>query len=157
LAAIAKSPTLLESIEGRQFEELISTLMADLGFEDVELTRPTKDGGKDIIAKLRNPKTGWTETYLFECKHWLAGDKVRLKIVTRLQDVVRTDKATGGVIVAWGGYAPEVLQQEASLRKDRLHLRDKNDIERWVSYWERTYASPIIVPLNPFEVFGLEV
>jgi len=62
---------------------LVAVLVSDLGFEEVELTPPAKDGGRDIIAKARNPKTGWTETYLFECKHWVAGKKVSLEIVTR--------------------------------------------------------------------------
>jgi len=60
-------------------------------------------------------------------------------------------------MVAWAGFGPEVLRQQATLMADGVHLRDKDDIERWVSLWERAYGSPIIVPVNPFEALGLRI
>lgn len=46
---IAKHPSILRSLERRQFEKVIAELFDGFGYE-VELTRRTRDGGKDIIA-----------------------------------------------------------------------------------------------------------
>lgn len=54
----------LRVIDRRQFEELIAELFVGFGYE-VELTRRTRDGGKDIVAiKRREVNT----KYLIECK-----------------------------------------------------------------------------------------
>jgi restriction system protein len=44
---------LLISMDPFQFEELIKTLLATIGYEDVEVTSPTNDGGVDVIAHIQ--------------------------------------------------------------------------------------------------------
>ena len=50
LRALASEPALLAGIDDRKFEELVATLLFDLGLQDVELTPPRHDGGRDIVA-----------------------------------------------------------------------------------------------------------
>jgi len=49
----AQHPEKLYDLSPRKFEELIASIMGDFGF-DVELTPASRDGGRDIIAYLRN-------------------------------------------------------------------------------------------------------
>lgn len=155
LSDIATFPDLLRVIADQRFEELIATLLHDLGFEDIVLTPVRKDGGKDVIASHFNPASGYKEVYLFECKHWVAGNKVTLKLVTKLQNIVKKDQATGGVIVAWGGFGPTVLEQQVELQRKNIHLKGEEDIVGWIRAWERQYGSPLLTPVNPLEIVGI--
>jgi len=62
-------------VDDRRFEELIATLLADIGF-DVQLTRPRQDGGVDVIAQ-RLDNSGHRITLLIECKHFVKSGAVR--------------------------------------------------------------------------------
>jgi hypothetical protein len=138
-----------------RFEELVATLLHDLGFEEVELTPPRKDGGIDVIAIHWNSITNQREVYLFECKHWISGKMVHMKIATRLQEVVKSRKAAGGVLLAPGGFGPKLVEQEVQLRQERIHLKGKGEFLQWVEMWERTYGALLLTKVDPLKIVGL--
>ncbi|HEU4770327.1 MAG TPA: restriction endonuclease, partial [Pyrinomonadaceae bacterium] len=77
---IARKPNLIFEISPRQFEEIIAELFIKKGFE-VELTKQTRDGGRDIVAvsKAMDVKT----KYLIECKRYAMKRKVSVAVVQR--------------------------------------------------------------------------
>jgi HJR/Mrr/RecB family endonuclease len=68
-----KHPEKLYDLTLRKFEELIASILEDLGFE-VELTQATRDGGSDIIAYIRNAVCEYLT--LVECKKYSPENKV---------------------------------------------------------------------------------
>jgi Restriction endonuclease len=88
LRALLSKPSLLSGIDDRKFEEVVATLLFDLGLEDVELTPPRKDGGRDIIITHTDESRN-RHTYLIECKHWVSGNKVTLRWALTLLQVRR--------------------------------------------------------------------
>src|SRR2546426_2080806 len=56
LRRLAANPGLLRAIDDRKFEELVATLLSDLGLQDVELTPPRKDGrSEEHTSELQSP------------------------------------------------------------------------------------------------------
>ncbi len=143
----------LSAIDHRRFEELVATLLHDVGFSSIELTPAGPDGGRDIIAEHRSQNTGNRETYLIECKHWLSGKKVHIRYAVSLLDVVRAESANGGVLLSSAGFGPRLLECEGQLRQRHLYLRDASDLREWLSIWERTYGRPLATPVDPLALF----
>ena len=52
MAQLKKQPDTIYKLTSRKFEELLADLLTDMGWE-VELTKATRDGGKDILAYLQ--------------------------------------------------------------------------------------------------------
>jgi hypothetical protein len=155
LRALLSNPSLLSGIDDRKFEELVATLLFDLGLEDVELTPPRKDGGRDIIVTHTDESRN-RHTYLIECKHWVSGNKVTLRWALTLLQVRREWDAAGAVLVSSSGYGPRLLEQEAILKRQGLFLKDGSDLRKWFNVWERQYGSILVRPVNPRQVLDLD-
>ena len=155
LQCIARDPALLSGVDDRRFEELVATVLFDLGFDDVELTPPRQDGGIDIIVRHQSPRTGLVETYLFECKHWTSGHLVTARWAFSLLDVVRSMDAKAGILVSSAGFGPKLLEAEATFRKKGVFLKDGVAFSRWVGAWERRYGQLLMTTLDPLCVLGL--
>jgi hypothetical protein len=157
LQALASDARVLAGIEDREFEKLVATLLSDLGMQDVFITQPRKDGGKDIFFKHLDASTGCTATYLLECKHWISGNRVYMKLVHELRDVTRKEQATGGIMLAPGGFGPRVLEHKASLNREGVFLKEAHDFRRWIEVWERQYGQILMNRVDPIELLGLRV
>lgn len=154
LRALLRQPALLAGIDDRKLEELVATLLFDLGLQDIELTPARKDGGRDIIARYDDPATDRRYTYLVECKHWICGNKVTLRWALSLLDVAERESASGAVLLSSSGFGPRLLEQEASLEAKGLMLRDSRDLRSWIDLWERQYGSVLVQPVDPMTVFA---
>jgi hypothetical protein len=154
LKALFTEPRLLAGIDDRKFEELVATLLFDLGLQDVELTPLRKDGGRDIIANHDDPVTGARSTYLIECKHWVSGTKVTARWAISLLEVTTQQNATGAVLLSSSGFGPRLLEQEATFETKGLLLRDAQDLSGWIHLWERQYGSVLVQPVDPMSIFG---
>jgi len=75
------NPAKLYDLSPRKFEELIASILEDLGF-DVQLTQATRDGGSDIIAYIRNAVCEYLT--LVECKKYDPKNKVGVGIIRAL-------------------------------------------------------------------------
>jgi hypothetical protein len=154
LRALLTEPRLLAGIDDRKFEELVATLLFDLGLQDVELTPLRKDGGRDIIANHDDRTTGARNTYLIECKHWVSGNKVTMRWAFSLLDVTTRQNATGAVLLSSSGFGPRLLEQQATFESKGLLLRDAQDLSRWIQLWERQYGSVLVQPVDPISILG---
>ena len=97
----------LIDLEPREFEYLIELLYQELGYSTV-LTPATRDGGKDVIARIERPD-GKEEVYA-ECKlYWKT--KLSLDSVQKLGYVMNKNNATRGVIFCTG-YVNKKIRKE---------------------------------------------
>jgi Restriction endonuclease len=154
LGRLVEHPHLLNAIDDHHFEELVATLLSDLGLKDVELTPLRKDGGKDIVAT-HIDSDGNRSRFLIECKHWVSGKKVTMRWALRLMSVRRNDKADGAILLSSSGFGPRLLDQEVTLAVDKLYLRGTGALLRWIQLWERKYGSIITEPVPPEVLFEL--
>lgn len=96
LQEIISDPRRIESLSSRQFEELVADVFYKLGYE-VELTKQTRDGGRDVIAtKCDN---GLTYMLVIECKHYSRNRKVSVSLVRELSAVRNDNKANKALLV----------------------------------------------------------
>ena len=155
LQAILSRPAVLAGIDDRKFEELVATLLFDLGIQDVQLTPPRQDGGRDIIIVHMDPATGMLQTYLIECKHWVSGRKVTMRWALSLLHVAQRESAAGAVLLSSSGFGPRLLEQETTMMQEGLFLKDQRDLMEWIGVWERQYGSILMEPVDPKKILAL--
>lgn len=123
-----KYPHKLYDIHPRKFEELVASILEDLGFE-VELTKATRDGGRDIIASIKNAVTNFL-SYI-ECKRYSSDNKIDVGIIRQVQGVHYTLKPAKSIIVTTSFFTKDA-QEEAKRIENQLDLKDFNDIKQWL-------------------------
>lgn len=117
----------LRTIEHRDFERLVAELFAGFGYE-VELTKQTRDGGKDIIAIRRCE----VETrFLIECKRPDPGNVIGVSTVRELFGVKADDGASKAILATTTRFSPEARQFSERNRWE-LELRDFDAIHDWI-------------------------
>jgi hypothetical protein len=95
----------MQQLTGKQFEELITTVLARSGFR-CQMTRASGDGGIDIVAVLDKPLVGGK--YLIQCKRYSPGILVGSPIVREFYGAVSADpEAVKGILVTTSGYTEE--------------------------------------------------
>ena len=124
-AYFKKHPEKLYQLSPRKFEELVASIMRDLGFE-VELTQATRDGGRDIIAYIRNGLTNFLAHV--ECKRYSPENKVSVDIIRSVVGVHNMRNANKSIIVTTGFYTKDA-REEAKLAENALDLKDYNDLK----------------------------
>jgi restriction system protein len=132
--ALKAEPELLAELDPRQFEEVTAEIFRDKGFE-VELTKRTRDGGKDVIA-FHKDQLGIRTKYIIECKNYSDTNKVGVDIVRSLYGV-KNSRSGGnvGIIVTTSTFtsvAREFVENEASTNLD-LTLADKKQLLAWLN------------------------
>jgi HJR/Mrr/RecB family endonuclease len=128
LAHLKSHPTLLYELTPRKFEEVISAVLKGLGY-DVELTRQTRDGGKDLYA-VHHSSLG-DHLYLVECKRYAPDRPVGVDIVRSLYGVVQQERATMGVVVTTS-YFTKAAREFRNAVSYSLALKDYKDLEHWL-------------------------
>lgn len=123
-----KYPQKLYDINPRKFEELIASILEDLGFT-VELTKATRDGGRDIIANIRNEVTNFL-AYV-ECKRYAPDNKIDVGIIRKVQGVHYTRNPNKSIIVTTSFFTKDAIE-EAKLVENQLDLKDYNGIQEWL-------------------------
>ncbi|WP_332023252.1 restriction endonuclease, partial [Kaistella sp.] len=113
----------------RKFEELVASILEDLGF-DVTLTKQTRDGGSDIIASIRNAVTSFL--ILVECKKYSPENKVDVGIIREVVGVQTFKNPSKSIIVTTSRFTKDAIK-EASQMKDKLDLKDYDNLKEWLS------------------------
>lgn len=125
---LAMHPASLYDLSSRAFEELIASILHDLGFE-VELTRATRDGGRDICAYARNEACTFL-TYV-ECKKYSPHRKVSVDIVRAVYGVQRLNRANKSLIVTTSTYTKPAIE-EARRIEPEMELKDYESLKAWL-------------------------
>lgn len=121
---IAEHPEAMRELTSREFEEMVARLFQKMGFE-VELTKQTKDGGKDIYIA-RNDVWGKL-LYLVECKRNGPERPVGVEVIRELYGVLGMDerKPTGGIIATTSYFSRDVKREIVDKRmENRIALHD---------------------------------
>ena len=127
-----KYPQELKVLNRRKFEVLIAELFYGFGYE-VELTKQTRDGGKDIIAIKRSEVD---VKYLIECKRPDPGNYVGIAPVRELYGVRMSERATKAILATTTHFS-EDAKNFSEKHTWELELRAYNDIVKWI----KEYAS----------------
>jgi len=121
-------PNELKQIDRRLFEELIAELFSGFGFE-IELTKQTRDGGRDIVAI----KSSEVELkYLIECKRPNPENVVGIRPVRELYGVKQDEKATKAILATTTYFSPDALQF-FERNKWELEPKDFEGINSWIA------------------------
>ena len=119
----------------RVFEEIVAEIFHEYGYT-VELTKKTRDGGRDIIA-LRSADGNRKEKLLIECKHWK--DKIGVAPIREIIGVAVTeDELPTGVILATTARFTECAKNvklNETIKID-LERKDFDDIIEWIGDYD---------------------
>lgn len=128
ISHLSRYPDELRTVNRRFFEELVAELFVGFGYE-VELTKRTRDGGKDIIAIKRMEVN---TRFLIECKRPDPGNPVRLATVRELYGVLSDDKASKAILATTSHFTSDA---QVFIDKHRWELegRDFDAIQSWIS------------------------
>lgn len=126
---LAREPEKLRHLSPRDFEELVAELLVREGME-VELTRPSNDGGRDIIARADTP-IGF-HLYFVECKRYGPQNPVGVALVRALYGVVEMHRATSGLLVTTSHFTRGAIAFQRAV-EHRLALRDYDGLRYWLS------------------------
>ncbi len=91
---IIQRPGVMHDLAPHQFEELVAEIWARFGYK-VELTKRTRDGGRDIIAV---GNAVMNTRLLIECKKYMPLHKVGVGIVRALYGVKTHEGATKAIL-----------------------------------------------------------
>lgn len=129
LTLAKNNPSILYSITPREFEELVAEIFDRQGF-NVELTKATRDGGKDIVAI--QSSMGINLKYIVECKRYAKDNKVSLDVVQRLYGVKMAENANKAILVTTSSFTKDA-SKFASQHCWDLSLKDKSDLISWLN------------------------
>lgn len=125
---IAARPEILRHISPRAFEELMAEIFSTFGYI-VELTAPSKDGGKDIIAVRADH--GIISKLLVECKRYVPPNKVGVGLVRQLYAVKQIEHASKALLVTTSYFTREARELEKQYLYE-LELKDFEAVTEWV-------------------------
>jgi len=133
IKSLKRQPDSVFQLSSRQFEELIAVLLLDQGW-DVELTPPTRDGGRDILAYLH---TGISRVLcLVEVKRYHRDRCVGVGMVRELYGVLHDNGASQAMIVTTSSFTAgaRALQRR---HQYQLSLHDYSVLVRWIQGYRR--------------------
>lgn len=128
-ADLLRTGRLLSDMPWRKFEEMIGALLEAERWT-VQVTRPSKDGGIDVVATKEDPILGSIRA-VWQAKRYGESRAVRLSEVRELSAVVDKHRATKGVIVTTSRLTKSAIEW---VRQDmyRLDYKDAAKIESWI-------------------------
>jgi hypothetical protein len=129
---LAQHPEKIYNLTPRKFEELIASILTDLGFE-TELTKVTRDGGRDMYAYVKNAVTSFL--MFVECKKWSPKKKVGIEIVQRVHGAARSGGAHKSMIVTTSFFSLPAQQEHHNIAKE-MELKDFNELKKWLSNYK---------------------
>jgi restriction system protein len=124
-----KNPDYIFSIKSHQFEELVAELLEREGF-DVNLTKKTHDGGKDIF--IANNSILGNFLFYIECKQYSPDFHVGVKLVRELFGTVTADRATAGLLVTTSYFSKEAINFVENVRH-QMSLKNFLDLKQWIN------------------------
>ncbi len=130
IRAIVKDPSLLLQTSSRDFERRMASLLEKLGFESVQLTQASKDGGIDIWAS--HTFNGIPSLFAFDCKRWAPNRKIESADMKVMLGTVETTtpKPDKGVILTTSTFTKGAWNLVAN--QTNLWGRDLQGIIEWM-------------------------
>ncbi|MDB5123694.1 MAG: Restriction endonuclease [Mucilaginibacter sp.] len=104
LDKIGRRPEAVYQLSPRQFEMMVAEIFEERGYS-VELTKETRDGGKDLII-LDQRDIGNFLIYA-ECKRYAPGNPVGVSVISDLIGRMSADRATAGMVITSSYFSPD--------------------------------------------------
>lgn len=140
---IKEDSSYIYRITTREFEEIVAEIFRAQGYQ-VDLTKRTRDGGKDVIAIHRNV-LGLETCYFIECKRHALDSKVDVSIVREVYGVHSTRNGPNKSIIATTStFTPDAIQyvnNEVRSRWD-MELKDIQDVLQWIKNYKPQTNKP---------------
>lgn len=144
----------LDHIEWRDLERALGVALSNIGF-NVEVTPPSKDGGKDIILSLDVYNDKYS--FIIELKHWRSGKKVGPDYVEKFLRVVINERRSGGLFLASYGYSDDCLDRLVSFKRYNINLGDGNKIYNFFRIYKKTMGGLVFSPLYLLNILSENV
>ena len=140
----------IRNLSWHRFEvELLPRILETLGFLSVEITQPTRDGGRDAICRYRR---GVVESEAFVSpKHWL--NEVPVEEVRRLRGM--EGNIDTAIIVTSSTFSAEVVKEAASGRNQRSIVLVNGDLIVDTCMSQEIGVAPVPLP-RLYEFVGFE-
>ena len=122
---VAENAKALRDLEWRDLERLLGEVFDGIGFK-VELTRSSKDGGKDLVLEFVAGDV--ISKYYVEVKHWTSGKLVGPNIVRDFLSVIVRDNCAGGLLIATEGFSSNMAETITEIDRRQLILGDKTTV-----------------------------
>jgi len=142
---VATEPEILRRISPREFEELIAEIFSGFGYF-VELTAPSRDGGKDIVAV--RSEHGIISKLLIECKRYVPPNKVDIGLVRQLYTVKQLEHASKALLVTTSYFTRPAREMERQHLYE-LELKDFDAVTGWVKEHSLMMSGKSERPHNP--------
>jgi restriction system protein len=130
---LQKRPEDLLRISPRDFEMVLAELLTDMGWE-VELTKATRDGGKDILAYM-NTSIGRL-LCLVEAKQYRKDRKIGVDLVRTLYGTLCDYQANSAMMVTTSTFSRDAHEFQQR-HQYQLSLRDYTDVVTWITKFKR--------------------
>lgn len=132
IAQVSKNPDFLFQVSWRKLEELIAGAYEREGWDEVTLTPPSSDGGRDVIAI----KKGICSIRIIDqVKAYSAGQCVSAHDIRALIGVLASDpNVSKGYVTTTAKFAPKICD-DTSINQFipyRLELRDGEYLRNWL-------------------------
>lgn len=126
-----RNPAILYDLNPRKFEELIAHIFSLHGFR-VELTKQTRDGGRDIIAIRSDLEI--KSKYIIECKRYAPNKSVGVGLVRNLYGVQIQEDANKSVLATTSRFTQDARSFATSKTATEwsMALKDFEDIRKWI-------------------------
>lgn len=128
LDRIKFNPNAVYDLNPRQFEEMVAELMTKRGY-NVDLTKATRDGGKDLI--IANHTDIGNFIYYVECKKFAPNRPVGVSLVRELAGTISVDRVTAGLMITSSYFSPEAIQLSEKI-KHQMGLVDFVKLKEWI-------------------------
>lgn len=102
LRYLKENPEEWFKLTGGQFEMVMQEIYSRLGYQ-VERTKATRDGGKDLIIRKNEPVGDLI--YYVECKKYAPNRPIGVGIVREFKCTIDTDSVNGGIIATTSHFA----------------------------------------------------
>jgi len=133
---LRKYPRDLYRLLPRSFEELVAALLEDMGWE-VNLTKQTRDGGRDILAYL-NSDLGRL-LCLIEAKRYNPQRPVGVELVRNLYGTLCDEQANSALLVTTSYFTADAREFQKR-HVYQIGLRDYHDVVTWINNYKRKKA-----------------
>jgi HJR/Mrr/RecB family endonuclease len=131
LKYLSENPEAFYQLKDRKFEEVMAEIYSKLGYK-VELTKATRDGGKDII--IRRPEILGDFIYYVECKKYAPNNPVGIGLVKNLVGTVDADRINGGILATTSYFTPDARKFVTDNKYDyQIQMHDYNKIREMLN------------------------
>jgi len=128
LGKVQNNPNYMYNLSPREFEEMVAELMYKKGYS-VDLTKQTRDGGKDLI--IANHQDIGDFIYYVECKRFSSHRPVGVNLVRELVGTIYADRVTAGIMITSSYFSPDAIEYSNKF-KNQMSLIDYVKLKEWL-------------------------